>query len=231
MTPEQKELLYTGRWMVTDRFDAPKTRADLLLIFNKLIDGDEAPTTKPTPAEPFSIIPLEPGPRFPIIGRPMFVDQIRPYIRYSSPAWAKGVTIHHTAAPSLAQRPDGFLEPHMRNLRSYYMGQGWSAGPHFFVDEDQAWAFSPVARPGVHARAFNSTHIGIEMLGDFDREYPWSGRGREVLEMTLSVVREILAETGWPVSAVNFHRDDPQTDKTCPGKLIDKVNFLKLLEG
>lgn len=120
----------------------------------------------------------------------------------------------------------------MRNLRSFYHGQlGWSSGPHFFIDEDQAWAFTPVSRRGVHAKSFNATHIGIEMLGNYDTEDPNSGRGAEVLRMTAATAKALMRRFGLSASSINFHRDDPKTDKSCPGKRITKAAFLELVQN
>lgn len=221
-----KESLWSMRWLARERWDDPGTREELLRLLNKELGDDHGSQEE----EPFRIDPLYPGPSFPVIGRPMLVDQLGRYVRASQPLWAGGVTIHHTSAPSLAQRPQGLLEQHIRNLRSFYMGLGWSAGPHFFIDEDQAWAFSPLAKPGIHAKSFNRSHIGIEMLGDYDKEDPWSGRGLQVLTNTGLVVGEILRTLNLTKDAVNFHRDDPRTDKTCPGSRITREQFLKLVK-
>ena len=217
-----QDQLFTLRWWASKKVAEPETREAMLAILDSLL-GEQAP--------PKPLIPLYPGPEFPVIGRPILADGIDAYVRSADPRWVRGITIHHTAAPNLAQRPNGFLETHMHNLRSYYQGLGWSAGPHFFIDEDQAWAFSPLTKPGIHAKSFNRSHIGIEMLGDYDREDPWSGRGLQVLTMTAAIVAELLRSLNLDPSAVNFHRDDPRTDKTCPGSRIEKARFLKLIQA
>lgn len=144
-----------------------------------------------------------------------------------------GICIHHCAAPSLAQRPAGFISQHMLNLQDFYEGKGWSAGPHLFTDDDQAWVFSPLTARGVHAGSFNAGYIGIEMLGDYDSEDPWTGRGLEVLKTTCAVVRTLAPAIGLKLSDapkwIRFHRDDPKTSKTCPGKKITKERFLSCL--
>ncbi len=147
-------------------------------------------------------------------------------------AWTPtGVTIHHCSAPSLAQRPDGFAQRHMDNLEYYYgFRLGWSAGPHLFIDDHKIWVFSPLTAKGVHATSFNRSDIGIEMLGNFDVEDPWSGRGLAVLELTCKAVCLIQARLHLAPGRVRFHRDDPKTTKTCPGRKVDKTRFLTLLE-
>lgn len=139
------------------------------------------------------------------------------------------IVIHHCAEPSLAQRPHGFLSQHMLNLQDFYEGKGWSAGPHLFTDDDQIWTFSPLTSRGVHAVSFNANGIGIEMLGDYDTEDPKSGRGGEVVKTTVSAVQALMKRLKLDKSCIRFHRDDPRTNKTCPGKKITKDWFLNLL--
>ena len=144
--------------------------------------------------------------------------------------WAKGVTLHHTASPNLAQRPKGWTVQHMRNLAHFYGKKlRWSSGPHFFTDEDQVFGLSPVTSRGVHARSFNANYIGIEALGNFDTESFDSGRGLEVWRTTAAAVAVLLDELGWTESNINFHRDDPKTSKTCPGKKVTREWFLNLV--
>lgn len=96
----------------------------------------------------------------------------------TKPDWCDSVTLHHTAAPSLAQRPDGFNAQHIKNIQSYYQNQlGWSSGPHLFVDDDQLWGMCDFRRKGIHAVSFNKRSIGIEVLGDYDSESAKTGRG------------------------------------------------------
>lgn len=148
------------------------------------------------------------------------------------PAWAKSVTVHHCAAPSLAQRPNGFLDQHLRNLEDFYKNtKGWSAGPHGFIDEDEIHGMSPFTAPGVHAVSFNRSSIGFEMLGDYDVEDPATGRGLLVCITTAFAVHATLEWLGLPINdrTVLFHRDDPKTSKTCPGTKVKKDWFLDLV--
>jgi len=139
------------------------------------------------------------------------------------PSWVKGITLHHTSAPSLATRPHGLTAQHIDNIRDFYRDElGWSGGPHLFVDDDQIWGMNEFSVPGVHAVSFNRTHLGIEVLGDYDSEDPLSGRGFECWMTALSATRSLLDWLGLPVSSVNFHRDDPKTKKSCPGKKVTK---------
>lgn len=112
-------------------------------------------------------------------GRVWTVASLASYLaELRKPDWCDSVTLHHTGAPSLAQRPNGFTAQHLRNIEHYYrVTKGWSSAPHLFVDEDQLWGMCDFRKKGVHAVSFNSRSIGIEVLGEYDTENPLSGRG------------------------------------------------------
>jgi hypothetical protein len=146
--------------------------------------------------------------------------------------WADSVTIHHTGTPNLSQRPKGWTIQHMRNLEHFYgMELGWSAGPHLFTDEDQVFGLSPLSEPGVHARSFNRSSIGIEMLGNYDFEDPMASRGAQVIRCTVQAVAALLKAMGLEPTpeTIKFHRDDPRTSKTCPGTKVSKDWFVGLV--
>lgn len=148
------------------------------------------------------------------------------------PTWCKYITIHHTAAPSLAQRPKGFTAQHIVNIKNYYSGKlGWSRGPHLFTDEDQIFGMTPLTSKGIHARSFNSNSIGIEVLGNYDVEDPKSGRGLECWKTTAACTKDLANWLGITPSesTIKFHRDDPRTSKSCPGRKVSKSWFLSLV--
>jgi len=166
---------------------------------------------------------------FSAVGQVFDMKSFSAHLAGLSLAWADSVCIHHTAFPDLSMRPSGWTIQHMRNLASYYGGElGWSAGPHLFTDEDQIFGLSPLTARGVHAASFNARSIGIEMLGNYDTEDPMSGRGAQVIETTAAAVACLLARLGKSANetTVKFHRDDPKTSKTCPGRKVSKAYFL-----
>lgn len=140
------------------------------------------------------------------------------FVRKESNAWKpKGITVHHTGSPSLAQRPYGFTAQHMQNIKwGYENERGWSSGPHFFVDQNGIWVFVDPGYQGVHAVSFNDTHHGMEMLGNYDSEAP----NAAVLANAGVCIRECMK--AWKYKEFNFHRDDPFTKKTCPGTRISR---------
>lgn len=150
------------------------------------------------------------------------------------PAWATAVTLHHTAAPSLAQRPNGFTAQHLSNLRHFYeVTLGWSSAPHLFIDDDQLWGMCDFRKQGVHAVSFNRSAIGIEVLGDYDKESPRSGRGLACWRTAAQATRLIADWLKLPITpaTILFHRDDPKTTKTCPGTKIHKDWIIDLINS
>jgi hypothetical protein len=154
------------------------------------------------------------------------------------PSWIDSITIHHTAAPSLAERRRGFTIQHIRNIQDFYMrpkskggAGGWSSGPHLFIDDDEIFGMCDFRSKGIHAPSFNGRSLGVEVLGDYDIEDPHSGRGKACWKNTAETVRVLLKWLGLKknASTILFHRDDPTTKKSCPGKLIDKKWFLDLI--
>jgi len=163
---------------------------------------------------------------------PDFDNHLRSIV---SPGWARAVCLHHTAAPSLAQRPDGLSKQHIRNIRDFYQKKGWQSGPHFFIDDTEGcvMGMTPLHEKGVHASTFNSSAFGIEVLGDYDREDPLSGRGLKCWENAAAATRSLLDFLGLPATpaTVLFHRDDPKTTKTCPGTKVKKDWFIDLVKA
>lgn len=147
-------------------------------------------------------------------------------------SWAKSVTVHHTYSPDLEDRPEGWKLSHMENLRYYYSNVlGWSAGPHLFVDEEKIFGLSSLYSKGVHAKSFNSSSIGIEALGNYDVEDNKTGRGKKVWLLTAIAVAILLKRLHLRPSnkTVLFHREDPKSNKTCPGSRVEKEWFLSLV--
>ncbi len=159
----------------------------------------------------------------------------------TKPGWATSITMHHTAAPSLGDRPNGFTVQHIRNIESFYKkpksekGLGWTSGPHLFIDEDQIFGMCDFRSKGIHAVSFNSSSIGIEVLGYYDKKLdnPKGGRGLQCWKNAAATARVILDWLDLKPNnkTVLFHRDDPETSKTCPGDAVTKEWFLSLIPG
>ena len=172
--------------------------------------------------------------RLPIVGRSFGVNEFPRYLaglRDEAFSWTpRKVMVHNTAAPSLAQRPDGLTRDHLRNIRSYYLRKNWNHGPHLFVDDDEVWTFSPLTDRGTHSPSYNRSAIGVELLGNYDWEDPKSGRGRDVLSNGIMTVGFLLDRFGLEEEDIVFHWEDPATDHGCPGELLSKGEFVEAVE-
>lgn len=160
------------------------------------------------------------------------LDALQEHLDSASMTWASSVTFHHTAFPDLQMRPSGLKAAHLRNIRHYYENvKGWSAGPHLFIDEDQIWPMTPLGEPGVHARSFNMSSVGIEVLGNYDLDDPFTGRGLACWRLAAKAGAMVLERLGIPLNSnsVKFHRDDPRTSKTCPGSKVTKEWVINLM--
>lgn len=167
---------------------------------------------------------------FSAVGQVWDAPGFRAHLATVDLSWASAVCIHHTAAPDLSMRPKGWTIQHMRNLAHHYGNNlGWSAGPHLFTDEDEIFGLSPMTAPGVHAASFNRRAIGIEALGNYDVEDPAGARGALVWQMTVQATALLLDRMKRPANGetILFHRDDPKTTKTCPGKKVNKAEFVR----
>ena len=79
-----------------------------------------------------------------------------------------------------------------------------------------------ITNRGIHARSFNKSHLGVEMLGDYDNETP----NKDVIYLTYVATSLLLKKIGRTTASVNFHRDDPLTTKSCPGVKVSKSWFI-----
>lgn len=141
------------------------------------------------------------------------------------------IAIHNTATPSLAQRPNGFSQQHIKNLEAYYRDdKGWSAGPHLFIDDKQIWLFTRLTVSGVHSPSWNKIALGIEMLGNYATEPFTSGRGARVRKNTVAAVATLSAVLGLSPQTIRLHKEDPATNHDCPGKNVDKADFIAAVE-
>ena len=144
-----------------------------------------------------------------------------------------GITLHNTAAPTLAQWAESGPkhEARIRNLQSYYEGLGWHGGPHLFISRNWINEFNNPLRRGTHSPSFNATHFGIEMVGDYSRELFNSGDGALVRDTAVFVMALLCRRFKWdPEKVIKLHKEDPRTTHDCPGKFVVKPEVILRVE-
>lgn len=136
----------------------------------------------------------------------------------------QGICLHNTAAPTLAQWAESGPNHQARiaNLQSYYEGLGWHAGPAAFISRTKITVFSGFTEPGVHSRCFNATHIGIEMVGDYNAEPFDTGDGALVRDNAVFALATLYRALGLSPADLKFHVDCKIDNHDCPGKNVNK---------
>lgn len=169
-----------------------------------------------------------------IVGRNLSPEDFRQYVAgLNWDGWRpEFIVLHNTQDPSLRDRPDGLTYQHILDLESFFRDeQGWSGGPHLFVDDRQIWVFTPLTVPGVHSPSWNAVAVGVEMLGDYDSEEFDSGRGALVRDNAVAAISILSAKLGLDPETMRLHREDPKTDHHCPGDNVDKAAFIAAVKG
>ena len=161
-----------------------------------------------------------------IVGKRFAPDDFDKYVKgLNFSAWRpQFVVVHNTSVPTLAQRPTGFTEQHMKNLESFYRDQQhWSAGPHCFIDQNGIWVFTPLTTSGVHSPSWNSISWGVETLGDYQTE-AFADPIHVNLVACLATLHTAL---GLDIHTLRFHKEDPRTThRDCPGAHVNKEQLI-----
>lgn len=162
----------------------------------------------------------------PIVGRGFTAASFADYVdKLDFSEWEpEFVVVHNTSAPTLAQW-HGKTPPEQRiqNLVGYYRDQQhWSAGPHLFVADDLIWVFTPLTTPGVHSPSWNSRSIGMEIVGEYERE-----DFAPVRPNVIAALAALHRKLGLDPGTIRFHKEDPRTThKTCPGRNVNKDDLI-----
>jgi hypothetical protein len=149
------------------------------------------------------------------------------------------VVVHNTSEPDLAtyagwrEHPErhGNWTPEQwgRNLASYYGGLGWGSGPHAFVCPDGVLLFSPLNAPGTHSPSWNGISLGIETVGEFEREQFDGSPSQANLVAVLAVLH---AKLGLDPYTIRFHKEDVRTThRSCPGRNMVKPQLIEAVVG
>lgn len=159
-----------------------------------------------------------------IVGRRFLPEEFERYVQgLDFGAWRPHfVVVHNTSAPTLAQRPEGFTHQHMLNLQEFYRDtQGWSAGPHCFVDQNGIWVFTPLTTPGVHSPSWNAVSWGVETLG----EYMSEEFGDPIRRNLVSCLATLHGAMGLDSHTLRFHKEiRGRRTKTVPATTFPKAN-------
>ncbi len=178
-----------------------------------------------------------------IVGRFFTPDEFLKYVKTEVvPALKKSgwkptfITLHNTAKPTIAQRPNGFSPSNMDGLAKYYgVVQGWWSGPHLFVDQNGIWVFSHLDKSGTHSPCYNAKSWGIEQLGDFSTEIYDTGAGAKIRDNAMAAVAILSLAgniTAGPKNKNNpfrFHKEDTCTTHHCPGDHCDKNEIVSMI--
>jgi len=167
-----------------------------------------------------------------IDGRHMMLPQLQKHIDgLPANTWASGMTLHNTAAPSIKQWTPENRAQRILNLEKYFRDdRKWSSAPHAFVDYDYVWLFTPFTTEGTHSPSWNGTKLGIEMVGDFSFEDDDAGLGLKIKKNTAALFAMLHKKYGWDPETIKLHKEDPRTDHDCPGKDIDKAEFIGIVQ-
>ena len=165
-------------------------------------------------------------------GKPYTREQFAAHV--ASVRWRdwrpSGITLHNTAAPTLAQWAESgpAHAARIRNLQDFYENtKGWHAGPHLFISRHFINGFSSIRKPGVHSRCFNSSHIGIEMVGDFGSEEFDSGDGALVRDNSVFAMAHLYRALKLSPSGLVFHKECRRDNHDCPGRKVDKADMIR----
>ncbi|NVN95844.1 MAG: N-acetylmuramoyl-L-alanine amidase [Bacteroidetes bacterium] len=166
----------------------------------------------------------------PIVGLAFNQDEFESYchtIQWSA-FKPKFIVLHNTGLPTLNMRPEGFTLQHIQNLVHYYRDElKWSAGPHLFIDDHKIWVFTPLNMSGIHANSWNKLSLGVEILGDYDKDIFSQGRGLAVRKNAIAALASLHTVLGIDVSTLKFHKEEPNTThKNCPGKNVIKQEVI-----
>jgi len=135
------------------------------------------------------------------------------------PKWFKIIINHHTYEPTV---DDWRGLSTMKGMLNYYKNKKkWDRFPHLFVAPDGIWQMNKLNETGIHANAANSISIGVEVVGNYDKQV-W----QEPIRTFAFKTNAYLAKWG-NISLQNIlpHRQYNPL-KSCPGRAID-MNWVR----
>ncbi len=124
----------------------------------------------------------------------------------------QGVCIHHSGTRDSASSS-------WEAIRHYHIEHnGWrDIGYHYGIEEVGDTLRLRIGRPlnlqGAHEPAYNRTHIGICLVGNFDKQRP----GRDLIDITAMAVADIFRFYGIDPNEQTLRYHSDVSGKTCPG--------------
>lgn len=140
------------------------------------------------------------------------------------------VDMHHTYHPDHARCAAIGIEAALTGMERAHRERGFDdIAQHVTVAPDgtiwtgRDWNMTPASVGyGMNANAFM-----FEIIGNFDDGC--DVLAGQQLEATLAVITTVQGHFGLPSFSLLFHREVPQTEKTCPGSSISKAAILREL--
>jgi hypothetical protein len=164
-----------------------------------------------------------------IVGRAFTPAEFQAYVStldFSS--WKPQFIVLHSLTLSLASWRKLPGDARLKGLATFYGQQGWSAGPHLFIDDKAIWVFSPLTKPGVGSPSWNAVSIGVMMVGDYNSE----PLDEKVRENTVNAIAILDAALNIKADTLHLSRDDPRTThKDSPGKNVSKEDFVARIDA
>lgn len=149
------------------------------------------------------------------------------------------ITLHNTSSPTIQlwmSWSPAKRQQYILNMQPYYENMGWRGGPHFFVTPQEdicAFGFNDLMAAGTHASCFNNVSIGIEMVGEFDREAFDSGPGAQVADNAIylmALLHNKIGITPTPYAynqrGLHFHVECRADNHDCPGHFVLKPDVV-----
>jgi len=126
----------------------------------------------------------------------------------------KRIIVHHTA---------GGIYETMKSIRHLHVNErGWSdIGYHYVIDRVGNLNLArPNWRIGAHCRGYNSTSIGVAVMGNFEQHRFDNSTGSLPEHVQVACLRALLAELTrrYPDAQIRKHSDYGNT--LCPGKYL-----------
>jgi hypothetical protein len=169
------------------------------------------------------------SPNSPLLGIGFDLADFRKYVdTLQLKSWRPSyIVLHHTFDPDLKKLPAGFTEPAILGFVKFFTEvQNWRGAPHLFIDDHKIWILNPLTRPGIHSPSWNSSAIGISLLGNYSVESAASGRGKAVLDNAIAAAAILQRKFNIPADSLKLHAEDKRSHKLCPGRNIDKEVFI-----